>query len=161
VSKKRRAAIQAEPQLDWSESLVMQLDSTLAKSQALNMFKSDFISVPLPMIMDYPSGLARVSYYADLFFTLLLFFGAVLFIAKVRSAYLFNLNLWRIMLSLTLVIIILNGRIVYAKNDYIIDSLLLDGQYVMHSIGVLFMNIVFHSFVARSKRIRTTYIMAD
>jgi serine/threonine-protein kinase len=161
ISKKRKAAIQAEPQLDWSESLVLQIDSVFAKSPALSLIRSDFISTPLPRINEYPSGLGRWSYYAELFMTFLLFVGALLYVAKIRPAYQFNLNLWRVLLGLTVIIVFLNGRIIFTKNNGQLDSLLFDGRFLVDSVGLLFMNILFHSYVGRSRRIKNTYVSVD
>jgi hypothetical protein len=147
--------------LDWSESLVLQIDSVFAKSPALSLIRSDFISTPLPRINEYPSGLGRWSYYAELFMTFLLFVGALLYVAKIRPAYQFNLNLWRVLLGLTVIIVFLNGRIIFTKNNGQLDSLLFDGRFLVDSVGLLFMNILFHSYVGRSRRIKNTYVSVD
>lgn len=161
TQKKRRAAIQAEQQPDWSESLLLQVDSVFAKSPALSLIRSDFISTPVPRINEYPSGLGRWSYYTELFMTFLLFVGALLFVSKTRSAYQFNLNLWRVLLGLTVIIVLLNGRIVFTKNNGLLDSLLFDGRFLVDSVGLLLVNIIFHSYVGRSRRIKNTYVTVD
>ena len=157
VVVKKRKLPPPEPKLEWSETVVKQVDEYLNTSPALKNIHSDLLSVPLPRLQEYGTPLGRWSYYLELGFSCFFFIGALLFLSKASSAYIFNLNLWRILLFFSVVIIGLNIRILYTTDPATVLDVY-TGTYLLKNTVLLLSNIIGYLYVAHSKRIKATYI---